>query len=106
MGRAQAIREATLGQLLDETVAKWPGPRRRGPTWTASSASPGASSPDLVDEVALGLLAMGVQKGEKVGLWANNVPYWVVLMFATAQDRRGASDREHPLPQVRESSTC
>ncbi len=84
MPREQAIREATLGQILDETVAKWPNrdalvyvDRDFRLTWRQFS--------DLVDEVAMGLMAMGVQKGEKVGIWANNVPYWIVLMFATAK---------------------
>ncbi len=84
MPRKEPIREATLGQLLDETVDKWPGrdavvyvDRDFRLTWRQFS--------DLVDEVAMGLMALGVQKGEKVGIWANNVPYWVVLMFATAK---------------------
>jgi len=84
MPRENPTREATLGQLLDETVAKWPNrdavvyvDRDFRLTWRQFS--------DLVDEVALGLMALGVKKGEKVGIWANNVPYWVVLMFATAR---------------------
>lgn len=84
MPRENPTREATLGQLLDETVAKWPNldavvyvDRDFRLSWRQFS--------DLVDEVALGLMALGVKKGEKVGIWANNVPYWVVLMFATAK---------------------
>jgi len=84
MPRAQAVIERTLGQILDETVAAWPGrdavvyvDRNFRLTWSEFS--------NLVDEVAMGLMAMGVKKGEKVGIWANNVPYWVVLMFATAK---------------------
>ena len=38
-----------------------------------------------VDRVAKGLMAMGVKKGEKVAVWATNVPDWVTLMFATAR---------------------
>lgn len=38
-----------------------------------------------VDRVAKGLMAMGVKKGEKVAIWATNVPDWVTLMFATAR---------------------
>ena len=30
-------------------------------------------------------MAIGVQKGEKVAVWATNVPHWVTLMFATAR---------------------
>ncbi len=84
MVRENPTREATLGQLLDETVAKWPNhdavvyvDRDLRLSWRQFS--------DLVDEVAMGLMALGVKKGEKVGIWANNVPYWVVLMFATAK---------------------
>ncbi|MBE6523972.1 MAG: AMP-binding protein [Thermoplasmata archaeon] len=38
-----------------------------------------------VDRVAKGLMAMGVEKGEKVAVWATNVPDWITLMFATAK---------------------
>jgi len=38
-----------------------------------------------VDEAARGLLALGLQRGDHVALWATNVPQWVVLQFATAR---------------------
>jgi fatty-acyl-CoA synthase len=38
-----------------------------------------------VDAAARGLLALGVQTGEHVALWATNVPEWVLLQFATAR---------------------
>ncbi|MGW2365474.1 AMP-binding protein [Streptomyces sp. NPDC001667] len=38
-----------------------------------------------VEEVALGLLAKGVAKGERVGLWAVNCPEWVMVQYATAR---------------------
>ncbi|MGN6686414.1 MAG: AMP-binding protein [Actinomycetales bacterium] len=38
-----------------------------------------------VDEVALGLLALGVSKGDRVGIWAPNVPEWVMVQYATAK---------------------
>ena len=38
-----------------------------------------------VDQVAKGLMAMGVNKGDKVAVWATNVPDWITLMFATAK---------------------
>ena len=84
MPRDKALREITLGRMLDETVDKWPNrdavvyvDRGLRLTWRQFS--------DLVDEVAMGLMALGVQRGEKVALWANNVPHWVVLQFATAK---------------------
>lgn len=39
----------------------------------------------VVDRLAKGLMALGVQKGEKVAIWATNIPYWVALQFATAK---------------------
>src|SRR6476659_5524410 len=37
------------------------------------------------DRVAKGLIALGVQKGEHIGIWATNYPEWVVAQFATAK---------------------
>src|SRR5437660_3197898 len=39
----------------------------------------------LVEEVALALMGLGIERGEHVGLWAANCPEWVVLQFATAR---------------------
>ncbi len=74
----------TLGQILHDTTAKSPDTpavvyvdRDYRQTWHEFEAD--------VDTVAKGLMAMGVQKGEKVALWATNVPHWVTLQFATAK---------------------
>ena len=40
---------------------------------------------DRVDQLAKGLLYIGVSPGDKVGIWANNVPDWLTFMFATAK---------------------
>ncbi|WP_019176334.1 AMP-binding protein [Methanomassiliicoccus luminyensis] len=84
MFRQEITREATLGQLLDETVAKCPdtdavvyADRNYRQTWREFSAT--------IDRVAKGLMALGVKKGEKVAVWATNVPHWVTLQFATAR---------------------
>jgi len=84
MVREEITREATLGQLLDETVARYPdteaivyADRDYRETWREFSAT--------VDRVAKGLMALGVKKGEKVAVWATNVPHWVTLQFATAR---------------------
>ncbi len=37
------------------------------------------------DEVARGLFAMGIRKGDHVAIWATNVPEWLLVMFATAK---------------------
>ncbi|KAB1438984.1 AMP-binding protein [Pseudodesulfovibrio senegalensis] len=79
-----ALRNVTLGQILDETVQKYPDndaviyvDRDFRLTWSQFG--------ELVDDLAKGLMAMGIKKGEKVAVWANNVPYWVALQFATAK---------------------
>ncbi len=40
---------------------------------------------ERTDNMAKGLLAIGVKKGDHVGVWARNVPEWLTLMFATAK---------------------
>src|SRR4051794_21983545 len=40
---------------------------------------------DAVAEVARALLALGVQKGDRVGVWAPNRFEWVVVQYATAR---------------------
>ncbi len=84
MPRDEIVREITLGQILAETVAKYPhetavayAEREYKQTWQEFSAT--------VDTMAKGLMAMGIQKGEKVAVWATNVPHWVALQFATAR---------------------
>ena len=38
-----------------------------------------------VDQLAKGLLATGIGRGDHVGIWARNVPDWLTFMFATAK---------------------
>lgn len=40
---------------------------------------------ERVDNLAKGLLAIGVQKGSHVGLWATNVPDWLTFLYACAK---------------------
>lgn len=37
------------------------------------------------DTIARGLLALGFKPGDHFGIWATNVPEWVILQFATAR---------------------
>jgi len=37
------------------------------------------------DRIARGLIRLGIQKGEHVGIWVTNYPEWVVAQFATAK---------------------
>ena len=38
-----------------------------------------------VDSLALGLLAVGIGKGDRVGIWAPNCPEWLLTQYATAK---------------------
>ena len=40
---------------------------------------------DAVDEVAAGLMAVGVQVGGRVGIWSPNSAEWVLVQYATAR---------------------
>ena len=84
MTEQTGLREATLGTILDETVNAYPDndalvyvDRDFRLTYRQFG--------NLVDELAKGLMALGIQKGEKVAVWATNIPFWVTLQFATAK---------------------
>jgi len=38
-----------------------------------------------IDVVARGLMSLGIERGDRVGIWAPNCPEWVVVQFATAK---------------------
>jgi fatty-acyl-CoA synthase len=77
-------RKITLGRLLDEAVAAHPDNQALVYVDRDFRLSYRQFA-ELVDTLAKGLMALGVQKGEKVAVWATNVPYWVALQFATAK---------------------
>ncbi len=104
------LREFTLGQLLDDTVARYPHndaviyvDRDYRQTWQEFGQT--------VDQLAKGLMALGVAKGEKIAIWASNVPYWVALQFATAKIGAilitvNTNYREHELRYLLQHSQC
>jgi fatty-acyl-CoA synthase len=74
----------TIGANLERTVAAFadrealvdvPSGRR----WTY------AQFDAAVNEVARGLLARGIDKGDRVGIWAPNCAEWVITQYATAK---------------------
>ena len=52
---------------------------------------------EKVDEVAAGLYALGVQRGDRVGIWATDNLEWLLLQIATVY--AGALYRLNPLDQ-------
>ncbi|XXJ18371.1 AMP-binding protein [Desulfovibrio caledoniensis] len=79
-----ALREITLGNLLKETAGKYPD-NEAVVYVDRDFRLTYAEFDELTDTIAKGLMGLGVKKGEKVAVWANNVPYWVALQFATAK---------------------
>jgi fatty-acyl-CoA synthase len=84
MDETLPLQSLTIGQIFDRTVEKYPDnpavvyvDRDFRLTYRQFAT--------YVDETAKGLMALGIKKGEKVGIWATNVPYWVILQFATAK---------------------
>jgi fatty-acyl-CoA synthase len=73
------FRKRTLGELPGEAARRW-GAREallfEGRRWTY------AQFDAEVDRVAKGLIGLGVEPGEHVGIWMTNRPEWLFLMFA------------------------
>jgi fatty-acyl-CoA synthase len=76
-------RDVTVGDLLTRLAEALPAREALvyadGPRYTFESLEREART------IARGLIALGVEPGERVVLWATNVPEWVVLQFALAK---------------------
>lgn len=80
----QLFSEKTLGQFFDDLLQTQPERpfiiyADRGLVWTYQEFY------ERCERMAKGLLAIGVGKGDHVGVWARNVPEWLTLLFATAK---------------------
>jgi len=80
----QPLMYKTIGEAFDETVEKRGAKpaivvRHQGINWTYAEL--GAA----VDAFAAGLLALGLEPGDRVGIWSPNNIEWVITQFATAK---------------------
>lgn len=80
----QLFTEKTLGDFLEERVAA--DPERefivysdRDLRFTYSQFN------ERVDNLAKGLLEIGLDRGDHIGIWARNVPDWLTYFFAAAK---------------------
>src|SRR5271165_361886 len=76
--------EHTIGQALDLAVARWPDAEALVSvhqdvrlTWSELRQH--------ADDFAAGLLALGLEVGNRVGIWAPNCAEWAIAQFATAR---------------------
>jgi fatty-acyl-CoA synthase len=81
--RARSCRDVTVGDLLAELSRALPDREALvyagGPRYTFDELHRETNT------IARGLMAVGVQRGDRVVLWATNVPEWIVLQFALAR---------------------
>ena len=74
----------TIGDNLARTVARFPDAEAMvdvpsGRRWTYLELDADVTA------LALGLLAVGVEAGDRIGIWAPNCPEWTVLQYASAK---------------------
>lgn len=76
--------DCTVGELLEEMARKYPdrealvySDRDLKYTYRQLNAR--------VDRAAKGMLALGIGKGDHVGIWATNVPDWLTVFYACAR---------------------
>ncbi|WOX04908.1 AMP-binding protein [Microbulbifer pacificus] len=80
----QPLLEMTIGDQFDDTAAKFPDndaliSGHQGIRWTY------AEFKQQVDTCARALLALGIEKGDRVGVWSPNCAEWTTMQFATAK---------------------
>ena len=74
----------TIGVHFDKAVSRWPDRdalvvRHQNVRWSYAELS------KRVDALAGGLLALGLEPGDRVGIWSPNNAEWCVTQFATAK---------------------
>ena len=78
------ILEETIGANLENTAARYPDVEAlvdvaQGLRYTYAELNA------EIDVVARGLLATGIEKGDRVGIWAPNCAQWTVTQYAAAK---------------------
>ena len=79
-----ALLEETIGANFERTVAAYPDREAlvevaTGRRWTWAELDRD------VDALARGLIAAGLAKGDRVGIWAPNCAEWTLVQYATAK---------------------
>ncbi|WP_035780607.1 AMP-binding protein, partial [Arthrobacter sp. H14] len=80
----QPLLDSTIGDHFERIAAKFPDndaliEAATGRRWSYAELN------EEVDRLARGLLAMGVDKGDRIGIWSTNCAEWTILQYATAK---------------------
>lgn len=80
----EPLLEVTIPELLKTTTSKFPNQEaavfiEQNIRWTWQEFS------EQVDKLALGFMALGLTKGDRVGIWSPNRSEWLLTQFATAR---------------------
>ncbi|XP_063077145.1 medium-chain acyl-CoA ligase ACSF2, mitochondrial-like [Engraulis encrasicolus] len=74
----------TVGQSLQRASEKWPD--REAMVFCKSGVRKTFSQfQQDVDQAASGLLALGLKRGDRLGVWGPNIYEWILFQFATAK---------------------
>ncbi|MFB1295355.1 AMP-binding protein [Mycobacterium sp. pW049] len=78
------ILEETIGANFERIAATYPDHEAlvdvpSGRRWTYAQLDA------EIDTVARGLMSQGVERGDRVGIWAPNCPEWTIVQYATAK---------------------
>ena len=80
----EALIEYTFSQMLDRVVEEFPDQYAFKYT-TLDYTRTYSEFRDDVDTFARSLIALGVKPGDKVAVWATNIPQWFIAFWATTK---------------------
>ncbi|HXG93104.1 MAG TPA: AMP-binding protein [Blastocatellia bacterium] len=84
MERPRAYRDVRVGELLALLARDYP--RNEALVYPDRNIRYDFSQLEwLARQTAKGLLSLGIEHGDRVALWATNIPEWIVLQFALAK---------------------
>src|SRR5689334_14016341 len=81
---SQPLIGETIGENLERTVARFPD-RDALVSCHQNRRYTYAELNGAVDEVARGLMALGLEVGDRIGIWSPNCAEWVLIQYATAK---------------------
>ena len=74
----------TLGEVIRNLAAEMPDAEAVKYT-TCDFCRSWKQFDEETDKVAKSLMALGVNKGDKVAIWATNIPQWLLILFGSAK---------------------